>query len=271
MKLRIYLLIIGCFISVNLFAQTPKAIEVDLAKSFKRIDYWATLRGNQRSSNDITLYERLNDSLEKANTEFGEKLQYYTAKYPSTINQKFTSIAQKISSLPKDQLQIVTSADGLFRIYSWDVRSDGSEYGFDNVIQYKSGNNTISKWVDDPIVNNEHLYVNYYDSIYTLKVQSKTYYLAVYSAAYTHLEFGQGIQVFAIENGKLNDDVKVIKTQTGLHSQLYCEYIYTDGKENIYFDSVSKTIHIPVVLEHGKVTNRYITYKFTGQYFEKVK
>ena len=84
------------------------------------------------------------------------------------------------------------------------------------------------------------------------------------------------MQVFTIENGKLIDDIKLIKNNSGLHNQLYYDYdllarVYLKVKPSIYFDDVSNTIFVPLVDGNGKVTNKYITYKFTGQYFEKVK
>jgi len=270
MKTLAFLVFAGwILISTSAFAQTPKQIEADLFQSYKMIENWSEYRGNHRYDVDIEM--RANDSLEKANTLFGKKLQYYTSKYPFTIDMKFNSIAQNSDSITKDNVQIVTSADGLFRIYSWDVRSDGTEFGFDNVIQYRSGNKTISNYIDDPVVNGEHLYVYSYNTIYTIKINGKAYYLATYMGAYTHIEVGIGIQVFDIENGKLNDDVKIIKTLTGLHSQLYYEFLFEGKKsEQIIYDEASKTISIPVIVK-DKVTNKRITYKFTGKYFEKVK
>jgi len=38
----------------------------------------------------------------------------------------------------------------------------------------------------------------------------------------------------------------------------------------IKYDKIKKIIYIPIVLEDGKVTDRYIQYKFNGSYFEKV-
>ena len=270
MRALAFFVFVGCILaSVGAFAQTPKQIEADLFQSYQMFENWAEYRDNHKDNYEI--YGKADDSVTKANTLFGKKLQYYTSKYPFTINLKFSSIAQSPDSLSKNKVQIATSDDGLFRIYSWDVRSDGTEYGFENVIQYKSGNKTISKYIDDPIVNGEHLYVYYYDKIYTIRVNNRTYYLAIYMGAYTHVEVGRGIQVFDIENGKLNDDVKIIKTATGLHSQLYYEYLFEGKKsEEIIYDEALRTISIPVILK-DTVINKRITYKFTGKYFEKVK
>jgi hypothetical protein len=39
----------------------------------------------------------------------------------------------------------------------------------------------------------------------------------------------------------------------------------------IYFDAGTQSIYVPVVLGQGKLTDKFILYKFTGQYFERVK
>ena len=115
---KLFTLLSCCFISTNIFAQTPKAIEDDLYKSFAKIDY---------KSEDNT----------KANDVFGKKLKLYAEKYPFTIDQKF-------ESLKKEHLDISTSSDGLFRIYSWDTWNGGTTHYFESVFQYKSGGKTIA-------------------------------------------------------------------------------------------------------------------------------
>ncbi|HEY9002252.1 MAG TPA: hypothetical protein VIM89_12925 [Mucilaginibacter sp.] len=259
----------GFLTTSSLFAQTPHQIENDLLKSFKRIDYWEDYRNSNKENVDKS--ERGNDSLNKACDTFAEKLKFYTSNYPFTINQEFSSIAQKRNNVTKNRVNILTSTDGLFRIYSWDTRSDGTMYSFSDVIQYKIGEKTKSSLISESD-SGQWKYVYYYSDLYTLNANNKTYYLAIYNGAYTHVEAGQGIQIFAIENGKLNDDIKLIKTGSGLHSQLYYEYLFDGGKnDDIKYDPVQKTISLPVVVSKGRVTNKRITYKFTGQYFERVK
>lgn len=253
---RLFVIICCLFVSRNLFAQTPKAIEEDLLKSFKKIDDW---------SNDTSI--SANESLWKAKKTVGEKLYYYTNTFPVTITYQF-------DLLKKEHVNISTSDDGLFRIYSWDTWTGGTSHFFENVFQYKYGGGT--KAILDT-VKQEGDIRPYYSNLYTLKTGNKTYYLGIYNGVYSTKDAGTGIQVFAIENGKLNDDVKIIKTTSGLHSEIYYDYDFFSvvdipyGKRpTIYFDKATQTIHVPVVVDKGKVTNKYINYKFTGQYFEKV-
>ena len=243
----------------SLAAQTPQAIEADLLRSFKKIGEWDT---NQRTG-----VNGASDSLVKANEVFGKKLQQITERHLSTITQTF-------ALLEKERLDISTSADGLFRIYSWDTWQGGTMHDFANVMQYRSGSGTASTLLVGLDGNNEPSYAK----LYTFKSKGKTYYLGVYRTISSSKDAGMGIKVFAIENGKLNDAVKIIKTSTGLRNKLYYSYdffsvvnIAFEKRPTITFDTATQTIRMPLVNANGKVTNKIITYKFNGQYFEKGK
>jgi hypothetical protein len=111
-----------------------------------------------------------------------------------------------------------------------------------------------------------------------LKQILKTYYLAVSGGSESTKDAYETISVYAISNDTLNDKVKLIKTVSGLNNSINFEYDFfsvVDRPERpiqlIKYDTDKKIIYIPIVLENGKVTNRYILYKFNGQYFEKVQ
>lgn len=246
---------------MNAFAQSSTFIETDLLKSFRKIGYW-----DEKRATDTSYNPAFEDSLDNANNLFGKKLKYYTSQFPSTINNSFIS-------LKKENLNICTSNDNCFRIYSWDVQGGGTMHEFENVFQYKLENG-VQSVLDTP--KNDGDFGPNYHKLYTLKVGSNTYYMAVYLFIESSRYYGEGIQCFSISQGKLSDNERIIKTSTGLHSQIYYEADYgsvADWKvrPSIYYDAHNQTIHIPLVESKGKVTHRYITYKFTGQYFEKVK
>lgn len=112
----------------TVFAQSPQQIEVDLLKSFEKIDYWREKQNDTTIDIDVGIRSLLN-----ANNTFAKKLKYYAENYPATIIYPF-------SSLKKDYLIISTSSDHLFRIYSWDTETGGTMHFFENVMQYKSAN-----------------------------------------------------------------------------------------------------------------------------------
>ena len=248
------------FIPFSLFAQTQTAkdIEVDLYRSFRKIDSW-------RDRQD-TLAER--DSLQNANDDFAQKLKKYTGEYPITIDEKF-------GTLVYDHLDIATSPDGVFRIYSWDTSLGGSKHAYENVYQYKAGDKTISAIKQADSSDEDHPTYSF-SNLSTFKVNDKTYYFGVCNGVYSVRGAAQGLQVFTIENGKLLDNVKLIKNSKGLHNRLFYDYepssiAHLKVKPSIYFDEASSTIFVPLVNLDGKVTEKYITYKFNGQYFERVK
>jgi hypothetical protein len=258
MKLEPNAFICFCLLAPNLFAQTPSAIEADLLKSYKQIDYWY---GKQDADSTGTALGKLYD----ANDLFAKKLQGYIAKYPATIGWPF-------NSLVKSQVDISTSDDGLFRIYSWDSLTGGTMHYFESVFQYKTASG-VAAVIDTPKGDGDNR--PNYDKLYTFKTGNKTYYLAIIFMIGSTKACEGGVQVFSIGDGKLNDDTKVIKTHSGLHSQITYGYdrSVTSEKTNaeVYFNTKTQSIYIPVVSVAGKLTNNYIIYKFTGQYFERVK
>lgn len=254
------LIALFCFIATTkLVAQTPQAVEADLLKSFKKIEYW-----DDQQDKGV---DGASESLVDANDEFGNKLKKYTETYPASINMPF-------NSLKKAQLDIFTSSDGLFRIYSWDTWTGGTMHIFANVLQSKAGDKTKALLVNNP----EEGGAPFYSNLYTFKSGGSTYYFGIYGVIESSRYAGTGIRVFAIQNGVLNNDVKIIKTQSGLHSTIFYEYdfgsvvdIPFEKRPTITFDQATQTILIPLVNAKAQVTAKFITYKFNGQYFEKIK
>jgi hypothetical protein len=148
---------------------------------------------------------------------------------------------------------------------------------FENVFQYKSGNKVFTKATYDTKATDDVDYKSFYSEIYSLKVTDKTYYLGVFNGIYSTKDASQSIKLFTIENNVLNDTLKLIKTKSGFTNEITVNFDFfsvVDRPERplklIKYDSVTKKIYIPIVFENGKVTDRFITYQFTGKYFEKM-
>ncbi|OYU96587.1 MAG: hypothetical protein CFE21_09395 [Bacteroidetes bacterium B1(2017)] len=244
-----------------LYAQDLKFMEQDLLKEITAIRYWQEYTGNDSKINQ-------DDSLAQANTRLKTKLITYTAKNSQTIQYAFKAL--------QDQgMTIATSADKLFRIYSWDTWQGGTMHWFDNVYQFmdnkqsKSLSLTDKREEGDPGV--------WFSEIFTLQMDSnKTAYLGYCHAIYSTKDSYQGIKLFSIENGQLNDTLHLIKTKTGIRNELgfYFDFFsVVDRSERpvklIYYYQNSKVLKIPLVLESGEVTSKFIEYIFTGHYFER--
>src|SRR4030095_6026576 len=101
-----------CFLSVATFAQDLKKVEQDLVKQFRLIDHWLKYKD---STHNIEAY----DSLMAANRYFQKILFHYANTNATTLSYPFTK-------LEAAGLTIATSADGAFRIYSWDTYTGGT-------------------------------------------------------------------------------------------------------------------------------------------------
>jgi hypothetical protein len=254
--LKLFICLYCLFISSALFAQTPKAVESDLYKSFKRIDYWNKMRFDTK----VNPF----DSLLKANLVFGKKLKFYCNNFPIASEPPFND----------SDLKTIYSKDNLFRIFSWDTETGGTMLFFDNVMQYKSSSRFNSIFNAD--TSQEYRSYNYYYSdLYTFSANGSTYYLTFFYGKFSSRIIRMGVQIFSIEDGKLNENTKIIKTASGLHSKLVYDFDpFSDFDSSldagIHYNETSKTISIPIIVADGKVTKGHITYKFTGKYFEKI-
>lgn len=259
MKYILTLLLLCSFPAI--FGQDIKQIDKQLRAAMHKINYWAFYEGDNDKISP-------SDSLDKANDRF-EQLFLRATTNPSTLNYDF-------KALQDSGLRIATSEDGLFRIYSWDTWTGGTMHFFRNVFQYKAGNKVISK-SNRTSKKEESEAGSLYNEINDIASGNKQYYLAhkvsVYGSAYTY----QAIQVFSIDNEKLNDTAKLIKTKTGIRNQLGYEVDRTSSANSddnipdyeIHYDKATKTISIPLIQASGKVTKQRILYRFTGKYFEK--
>ncbi|WP_367769391.1 hypothetical protein AB3G33_11130 [Flavobacterium sp. WC2421] len=257
------LIISFIFLTTNLFSQklTLDEVEKDLQKTYKKILL------NRIETDTINW-----GLLESENKIFREKIINYTSNYPSTLTYSF-------DSLKKEKIDIVSSEDKLFRIYSWETWLGGTMRDFGNVFQYKL-NDIVCAIPNDtePEINKYDYYTPFYSEIFTLKSNTKTYYLAVYNGIYSTKDCSQSIQIFTIENDTLNNNVKLIKTKKGLVSSIDVYFDFFSVAERperplrlIKYDKEKKIIYIPIVVEDGKVTNRYILYQFNGKYFEHIE
>jgi len=223
----------------------------------KKIDHIASWA----ASND---YDIKYDSLEKANKDLSNYLLSITKSNPESIRWKFNI----------KELTIATSPDSLLRIYSWDTQTGGTMHFYKNMIQYKAGDKVGA--ID---INNSRDATDpgaFYKVIYLLQSNNQTYYLANYLGIGSSSDRDEGLRVFSVQNNQLVTNIKLIRTQSGLHNSIdywYNFFSIVDWKvrPSILYDTVKKEIKIPLVDEKGTVTKRFITYKLTGKYFEKVK
>lgn len=215
-----------------------------------------------------SFYHTGSDSLEYYSSLFTNRLTRLISQNPETISYPFL-VLQKTGAC-----DIVTAPDGKFRIYSWDSRLGGTMIFYKNYYQYKLG----SKVFSTDLGNNDESIGAVYTDLYQLNNSSKTYYLAISGGSVSTKDKYQSIRIYTIDPKGLNTNTRLLKTPQGKWLNSiginYDFFSVVDRPERplrlINYDTTQKIIYIPIVFENGVVTDRYILYRFNGQYFEHV-
>jgi hypothetical protein len=259
MKYIFFLLILS---AIPGFGQDSGNYESKLEAVFKKIGFY----DSQKQTNDSAY-----DSIEKYNEAFEDLLLEYTRTETATINNSFQTLADA-------GLNISTSDDGLFRIYSWDDEMGGTMRGFRNVVQIKAGGKVKSEAVPVPDDTSEE-YNFTYEILGDVSSQGKTYYVVKCVSVMSSAVSVHQIKIFSIDNGRLNDQAVLIKTKTGIRNALQYDVDLSaevnrdlDPIESAWmvYDKKNKIISIPLITEEGKITKKRIKYQFKGIYFERI-
>jgi len=220
----------------------------------------------------VKLYEKVlearsgnSDSVEYFSDKFGKAFKNLVKTNPGTLNYSFKRLKDS------NYCFVATSADGNFRIYSWDTWTGGTMHNFDAILQWKSNGKVFTKkprWDEGDAGS-------FVADIFTVNIGTKTYYLPVWNGIFSTKDAGQSISVLTIENNQLVDTVKLFKTKTKLLNSIDVEYDFfsvVDRPERpvrlITYDDKQKILYIPVVGDKGEVTNRNILYQLKDKYFE---
>jgi len=263
MKKKYKIVVLMFVLSLSAFGQTPEKIEQELVQHLKNIEKWTII--NDRTGEDLT------EQLSKEKEVFRVKLLEFTKRH-LTLKFEFKKLAK--------HMNISTSPDQKFRIYSWDTKSGGSMRFFDNVYQYEGGNGKIYSRSNTEEEGNG---TAFYTKIFELNTRQGKVYLGRSHSVFSNSYNGQSINLFRINRSTLTEDAKLIKTRSGMTNSISFAYDFfsvVDRKERpivlFHYDRKSRTIRFPVVIENkkfrqGEVTKRWIKYRFNGKYFVKIK
>ena len=246
------------------YGQDIKICNKQLNLAFDKIQYYA----NNRDKTEFT-----DNYIENNNKKFGQLLLKYTASQPKTLFFAF-------NDLEKKQLQISTSKDGLFRIYSWNTELGGTMKIFKNVFQFKGIKKVYSQTlISDTAEDGNSDYR--YEIIDQVISRKKTYYLVqCLFIGSTALSYHK-IKIFNVTNNVLNENPKLIKTKTGMKNEVGYEIDLSSSVNansepvdmeflQIQYDLKNKIITFPLISDDGKLTKSKIKYRFNGKYFEKL-
>lgn len=243
--------------------QSLKDVEKLLLKHFQKIEKASTYVGNS----DYEVLSKENYALRQSLIKYGTRSDVLMYSFPSLTKKMF----------------ITTSKDGNFRAYSWDTETGGTMHDYITVYQYKGRSGKVMTWgtpySDDISDYGAGAFVH---DIFQTKSAANTIYLVVSTFIGSTSLNGQVISAFAVKGDKLNTKAKVIRTKSGLTNSVSFEYDFfsvVDRAERpvklFAFDEKEKSFRFPVVIQdqtapQGRVTDKFIMYKFNGKYFVKV-
>jgi len=259
------LLILSLFVAHLSKAQTIQVIESELSKAFAEIKVCAI------QDRDYML-------LKNANHQFEKLLLDYTSKNLETINAEF-------KSLRDSGLIILTSEDGNFRIYNWNPLISVGCIEYRTIFQCRANEQVFSKTFMVSLLTDQIDSDDSYTTVQQISSRDKIFYLAFSESGCNSSHFsslGQQVKAFSIENGHLNDTVKLFKTKKEVVNHLWGSVIKVQGVYKKYernksmivtdykfeYDEVNKIVTIPFVKNY-RFTNRKIRYRFTGTFFEE--
>lgn len=266
MKNLLIILLFFTALSLSIFAQTPQKMEQDLVATINQIDKYSTYGGN---------YD--DEKLSAADKAFEEKLLKYT-KNAATLKYNFPKLRESVT--------IITSEDGKFRTYSWDEGTGGTMHDYSVVYQYQGTDGKVYSRTNEKSSEEEEDEDSggggFINNIYTVNVAGGNIYIVCSTFVASTIDHYESADLYKIEGSTLNDKVELFKTKEGLTNSIGFEYDFfsvADRKERpiklILYDKATKTVKIPIVIQDkkspvGRVTNRFINYKFDGKYFVRV-
>ncbi len=211
------------------------------------------------------------DGLDKENRLLKRELLKYGQR-SSTFRYDFPALVEKMS--------ITTSKDQRLRIFSWDNQEGGTGRLYENVFQYldkfwKSHTWSYSAGGEGVVC------APFYHQLFQTDLPFGRVYLANSTAICSNALAVQDLSILRIDGNKLNN-LKLIRTRSGLTNSVRFEYDFfsvVDHPERpiklFYYDESTKSFRFPVVVEDkkfingGRVTDKFITYRFNGKYFVK--
>lgn len=259
MKKIIGILIVYLFLVLPAKGQSVRQVQDMLSHYSQRIQ---TLR----VSND---YENRDDSLKAINKSLVNYLKTVGEKNPVTLKARFNL---------NEGIKILTSDDGIFRVYGWDVGNMGKAKSFDAVFQYQSGKKTRTFVMNDAseISDTEGVVCSgeYYRELYTMHTKdSGNVYLVFGYSSYASGLGGRSLTAYKLRSGELISAYPFFKTTKETVGEISFTYdLEVAGNEhaNMPVIEISKdkqTIYIPVIDKDEKITTKRLVYKFDGNRF----
>lgn len=241
-------------------AQTPAAVERNLLKHLGDISKYGTYAGSYDEKGSAAANRQMRNELIR------------NGNRPAILKYAFPKL--------KGEMFITTSNDGKLRIYSWDMETGGTMHDYASVFQYQGKSGKVYTWSE---TGDEESAGPFYTQIFQVPTKTNTIYLINSTFIASSSLSGQSLDAVRILGEKLDRKARLIRTSSGLTHTVGFAYDFfsvVDRPERpiklFFFDEAKREFRFPVVIEddevpQGRVTDKYIHYRFNGTHFVKVK
>lgn len=260
MKQIFLLLVFLLTAGFSAFGQTNQAFDNKLSALYDEMENYSAYGENH----DL-------EKLDQAKSNFADALSK-AAQNASTLGYAFPKLGKKIT--------IKTSADKKFRVYSWDTLTGGTMHFFDTLHQYQTANGKVYAQFDGN--EDETFSGRMVNKIFQCDTPQGKIYIVYETAIGSTIDRADSITLYKIGASKL-EPAKLFQTKMNLTDSISYAYSAMSGSNpkkdsiapRVSFDNRTKTLKFPVVVEDknflsGRVTNRFIAYRFNGKYFVKI-
>ena len=243
-----------------LHAQSPASVESALIRKLAEVGKY----GTYGETSDDKKLAAANKELTAILIRNGDRLAILKYAFPKL----------------KDEMYVATSKDGRLRIYSWDTGTGGTMHDYANVFQYQGKSGRVYSWTDPETEDASG--GPFYTEIFEVATRTGPIYLANSTFIASTSMHGQSLNALRIDGEKLDQAAKLIKTRRGVTNEVGITYDFfsvVDRPERpvklFFFNAAKKEFRFPIVIEDdktflGRVTDKFITYRFNGKYFVKV-
>ena len=259
---RLSILVVVALCSITTFSQANVQFERKILTHLKNLEKLASKTAANRDK-----------ALAKENAALEREFRVY-GQTASTLKYGFKALANKMF--------IATSKDGKFRIYSWDTQTGGTMRDFENVFQYMGDKGKV--YVQAIPQSKKGGVRGFSHQVFQFDTGSRRIYLANFTFVFSTSAIRQELSVYGIDGRKLNSNLKLINTRSGPHNSVGFDYDFFSVVNRperpvtlFHFDDAMRSFRFPVVLDDkkfvngGRVTDKFITYRFNGKYFVRVK
>lgn len=219
---------------------------------------------------DFSQHERelikLHDKMYEFVNRPGDSLNYYSKKFDmqfmALVKNNSQTLTYPFDLLKHQGIHIQTSADGKFRIYSWDNRTGGSWHQYSQIFQFESNKKIFTLTPDSK--EDEGDSNGFCSGIITLNLQDKTVYLCTVNYIFSSVDRRQALYAYRIYPNGLIEALEIFEDDKGRHRKLYVDYNskhLSNALDIISWNKEKNTIYLPMTDEKGNVTKKHALYK----------